>query len=39
MLDYVGVECDSAELLREFIVEFRKRATNIKEESNGRVYI
>ena len=39
MLDYVGVECDSAELLREFIVEFRKRATHIKEECNGRVYI
>lgn len=37
-LGYVGVESDSAELLHEFIQEFRKRATDIKEESNSRAY-
>ena len=38
-LGFVGVESDSAELLRDFIQEFRERATSVKEESNGRVYV
>jgi hypothetical protein len=38
-LGYSGVESDSAELLREFVLKYRELAADIKEESNGRVYI
>lgn len=38
-LSYVGISCKSREVLQEFIIEFRRRATFIKEESNGRIYI
>jgi hypothetical protein len=38
-LGYSGVESDSAELLREFIMMYRKLAADIVEESNGRAYI
>lgn len=38
-LSYVGISCDSTTLLQDFIDEFRKRATYIKEEANRRYYI
>ncbi|NBP15272.1 hypothetical protein EBU95_12860 [bacterium] len=38
-LSYVGVSCESPQLLQKFINEFRGRATYIKGESNARVYI
>lgn len=38
-LSYVGISCESPEILQEFINEFRKNASYIKEESNARQYI
>ena len=38
-LSYVGVSCKSPELLIDFIRQFRKYASYIKEEANGRDYI
>jgi len=38
-LSYVGVSCESPQLLQKFIKEFRDRATYIKGESNARQYI
>jgi hypothetical protein len=37
-LDYVGVECNSPDLLTTFLDRFRELATLIKGESNARVY-
>jgi hypothetical protein len=37
-LGYVGVECNSPDLLTTFLDRFRELATDIKEESNARVY-
>ena len=37
-LSYVGVESGSEVVLREFLQEFRKRATFIKQEANGRCF-
>ena len=38
-LGYVGISCKSTQVLQEFIRQFRIKATFIKEESNGRLYI
>jgi hypothetical protein len=38
-LSYVGVSCDDLKDLKEFIKEIRSKATFIKEEANGRIYI
>jgi hypothetical protein len=38
-LAYVGVECNSPNLLSNFLKAFREYATLIKEESNVRVYV
>ncbi len=38
-LAYVGVECNSPNLLSTFLKAFREHATFIKEESNAREYI
>jgi hypothetical protein len=37
-LGYVGVECNSPDLLTTFLEEFRASATYIKGECNARVY-
>jgi hypothetical protein len=38
-LSYVGVSCEDLKDLKDFIKEFRSKATYIKEEANGRIYI
>ena len=38
-LSYVGVSCNSRDVLECFIREFRNNATEIKEESDRRDYI
>jgi hypothetical protein len=38
-LSYVGVTCNSRQTLKNFIEEFRSKATYIKGESNAREYI
>jgi hypothetical protein len=38
-LSYVGVECNSPNLLSTFLRAFREHASYIKEESNARVYV
>jgi vacuolar-type H+-ATPase subunit I/STV1 len=38
-LSYVGVSCNSLKDLKDFIEEFRSKATYIKEEANERIYI
>ncbi len=38
-LGYVGLECNSPDLLTTFLEEFRAVAADIKAESNGREYI
>jgi len=38
-LSYVGVSCEDLKYLKDFIEEFRSKATYIKEEANERIYI